>query len=248
MTVEIAEIDRLDCRFADHRWRFAEERAAEIERHWAERRRANPALYDGSVLLACRVERTTGDDGVRALRMSLFKTRFSRFLAWRDFGWPDKTIYNCFSMPAVRARDGAYLIGEMAANHSAAGQRYFPSGTPDPSDIVAGGKIDLIGNLVRELAEETGLAAAQARMATGWTVIFDRQHIACIKRLDFDAPSHALLAKVKAFLASESAPELADAHMVSKLEALPDPRLPAFMVAYLSRALGGADEIPLRAG
>jgi len=33
------------------------------------------------------------------------------------------------------------------------------------------------------------------------------------------------------------------------LTALADPRLPAFMVAYLSRALGGgADEIPRRAG
>lgn len=248
VTVEIAEVDRLDCRFVDHHWRFAEERAAEIERRWEERRRANPALYDGAVLLASRVERVIGEDGVCALHMSLFKTRFSRFLAWRDFGWPDKTIYNCFSMPAVRARDGAYLIGEMASSHSAAGRRYFPSGTPDPSDIVADGKIDLIGNLVRELAEETGLAAAQARMATGWTVIFDRQHIACIKRLDYDAPSHDLLAKVKAFLASESAPELADALMVSTSEALSDPRLPAFMVAYLSRALGEADEISLRAG
>ncbi|WP_246657257.1 NUDIX hydrolase [Methylocystis sp. B8] len=239
MTVEIAEVDRLDCRFVDHHWRFAEERAAEIERHWQERRRVNPALYDGSVLLACRVELITSEDGARILRMSLFKTRFSRFVAWRDFGWPDKTVSNCFSMPAVRARDGAYLLGEMAPSHSSAGQLYFPCGTPDPSDIVAHGKVDLVGNLVRELAEETGLVVAESRAAAGWTVIFDRQHIACIKRLDFDAPSQALLAKVKAFLASESAPELADALMVSTLEALSDPRLPAFMVAYLSRAFGG---------
>lgn len=248
MTLEIMEVDRLDCRFVDHRWDFAEDGSARIERHWEERRRANPTLYDGSVLLACRVARVIGEDGARTLRMSLFKTRFSRFLAWRDLGWPDKSVYNCFSMPAVRARDGAYLLGEMGPNHSFAGQLYFPCGTPDPSDIVAGGGVDLAGSLERELAEETGLAAAEARAAANWTVIFDRQNIACIKRLDFDAPSHALIAKVRAFLASESAPELADVRMISNPESLSDHRLPVFMAAYLSRALGEADEIPRRAG
>lgn len=249
MTLEILEVDRLDCRFVDHHWGFAIERIDMIERHWRERRRANPALYDGWVLLASRVSRAIGEDGARILRMSFFKTRFSRFIAWRDLGWPDKSIYNCFSMPAVRAHDGAYLVGEMGPSHSFAGQLYFPCGTPDPSDIVAGGGVDLAGSLARELAEETGLDAAKARgAAANWTVIFDRQNVACVKRLDFDAPSQALAAKVKAFLAAERAPELADAHMISSPEALSDVRLPPFMVAYLMRALGGADEIPLGAG
>jgi 8-oxo-dGTP pyrophosphatase MutT (NUDIX family) len=248
VTLEIVDVDRLDCRIVDHRWGFAEERSAMIEDHWEERRRANPALYDASVLLACRVAPVIGEDGARILRMSLFKTRFSRFLVWRDLGWPDKSIYNCFSMPAVRARDGAYLLGEMGPSHSFAGQLYFPCGTPAPSDIVAGGCVDLDGSLVRELVEETGLEATAARAAANWTVVFDRQNIACIKRLDFDAPSQALAAKVRAFLAAERAPELADAHMISSPEALSDARLPVFMVAYLMRALGGADEIPRRAG
>jgi 8-oxo-dGTP pyrophosphatase MutT (NUDIX family) len=248
VTVDILEVDRLECRFVDHHWGFAEERSAMIERHWEKRWRANPALYDGLVLLACGVSRAIGEDGARILRMSFFKTRFSRFLVWRDLGWPDKSIYNCFSMPAVCARDGAYLLGEMGPRHSFAGQLYFPCGTPDPSDIVAGGRVDLAGSLARELAEETGLDAAEARAAANWTVVFDRQNVACIKRLDFDAPSQALAAKVRAFLASESAPELADAHMISSSAALSDARLPAFMVAYLMRAFSGTDEIPLRAG
>ncbi|MGE0195722.1 MAG: NUDIX hydrolase [Methylocystis sp.] len=248
MTVEVLDLDRLDCRFVDHRWRFAEERSVEIGRHWEERRRRNPTLYDGRVLLACQVECAIDDDRARVLRMSLFETRFSHFLAWREFGWPDETVYNCFSMPAARSRDGAYLLGEMGPSHSYAGRLYFPCGTPDPSDIVAGGRVDLFGSLVRELAEETGLDAAQARPAPGWTAVFDRQFVACVKRLDFDASAQALLTGVRAFLARESAPELADAHMFAGPETLADPRLPGFMVAYLSRTLGGADEIPLSAG
>lgn len=240
MTTRIFDVDQLDCRLVAHRWRFDETRALDIDRQWEESRRVNPALYDGSVLLACRAEERVGAGGARVLRMELFETRFSRFLAWRDFGWPDETVYNCFAMPAVRACDGAYLLGEMGPSHSSAGQIYFPGGTPDPSDIVSGG-VDLLGSLVRELFEETGLVAMEGRAAPGWTVVCDRQRIACIKRIDWDAPAEALLARVRAFLAAERAPELADAHMISKLEALGDPRLPAFMVAYLARELSGMD-------
>lgn len=238
MTTRVFDVDRLDCRFVEHRWRFEETHAREIDRHWAERRRANPELYDGPVLLARCAEEILDAYGDRVLRMELFETRFSRFLGWRDLGWPDETVYNCFAMPAVRACDGAYLLGEMGPSHSCAGQLYFPGGTPDPSDIVENGGVDLVGSLVRELAEETGLVARDGRAAPGWTAIFDGQRIACIKRIDWDAPADALLARVRAFLAAERAPELVDAHMVSKLEALADPRMPAFMVNYLARALG----------
>lgn len=241
MTTQVLAVDRLDAHIVEHRWAFDAARAQEIDRHWEARRRVNPALYDGAVLLGRRVELLNDADGARVLRMELFETRFSRFLAWRDFGWPDEAVYNCFAMPAVRSSDGAYLLGEMGSAHSAAGQLYFPGGTPDPSDILAGGRVDLEGNLIRELAEETGLAAHEGRAAPGWSVVFDRRRVACIKRLDWEAPAAALLARVRSFLAAEQAPELADAHMIGEPAALADSRLPAFMVAYLAEALAGAD-------
>lgn len=236
MSIEprIVDVDRLDCRLVDHRWRFAEARASEIDRHWAARCAQNPALYDGPVLLACRAE-VVARDGARVLELDAFETRFSRFLSWRDFGWPDETVYNCFAMPAVRAMDGAYLVGEMGPGHSAAGQRYFPAGTPDPSDVVAGGAVDLDGSLVRELGEETGLPAQEGLAAPGWTVIFDRQRVACIRRIDWPAPAEEIRARVRRFLAAEANPELCDVHMMPP-GAPDDPRLPAFMAAFLSRA------------
>lgn len=229
----IVDVDRLDCRLVAHRWDFAEAQAGEIDRRWAERIRDNPSLYDGPVLLACRAE-VDEEAGARVLRLDAFETRFSRFLVWRHLGWPDESVFNCFAMPAVRSTDGAFLVGEMGAGHSAAGQRYFPGGTPDPSDIVAGGAVDLMGSLVRELAEETGLPAAEGVPAPGWTVIFDRQRIACIKRFDWPAPAAALRERVRAFLAAEAAPELSDVHMIPPGRH-DDPRLPAFMVDFLAR-------------
>lgn len=234
MEPSIAGVDRLDCRLVAHRWAFAEAEAAAIDRHWAERVARNPTLYDGPVLLACRAEIDV-EAGARVLRLDAFETRFSRFLGWRDFGWPDQSVFNCFAMPAVRSSDGAYLVGEMGPGHSAAGQRYFPAGTPDPHDVIEGGVVDLPGSLARELREEAGLPAAEGVAAQGWTVIFDRQRVACIKRIDWPQPASALRERVLGFLGQEAEPELSDVHMLAP-GVHDDPRLPAFMAAFLARA------------
>ncbi len=234
MQPRFAEVDWLDCRLVAHRWAFAEAEAARIDAHWAERLARTPAMYDGPVLLGRRAE-IEADAGARVLRLEVFETRFSRFLAWRDFGWPDTSVYNCFSMPAVRSTDGAWLVGEMGPSHSAAGLRYFPGGTPDPQDVLEGGVVDLMGSLTRELGEETGLPADEGVAAAGWTVIFDRQRVACLKRIDWPAPAEAIRARVRRFLDAEAEPELSDVHMVAAGRH-DDPRLPSFMAAFLARA------------
>lgn len=232
----LALVDDLDCRMTRFDWSFDRDRQEEIDRHFALCRRAKPALYDGRVLLARRAEIVARGDA-RTLEIDAFETGFSRFLAWRDFGFADKAVTNFFSMPAVRSSDGAYLLGEMGPGHSSAGAIYFPGGTPDPSDVTQGGRIDLFGSLTRELAEETGLDARDGVCATGWTAVFDRQYVACIKRVDWPESAAALAARARAFIAADAAPELSDIHMISNIAQVADPRLPAFMTAYLRWAL-----------
>lgn len=235
-TMRVFDVDRLDCRFVAHRWAFSEERADEIDRFWAARAAENPKLFDGPVLLACRMQEQEAPDGAAVLAMDLFETRFSRFLAWRDFGWPDRSVFNCFAMAAVRSSDRAFLLGEMGPSHSSAGQIYFPGGTPDPNDIVSDGGVDLAGSLARELTEETGLRIEEGRAQKNWTVIIENQRIACVKRVDFRVSAATLRGKVDAFIAGETAPELCGAHFLSRADQLVNPRLPGFMVGYLAYA------------
>lgn len=234
--VKLARVDRLDCVVEDHDWEFDRRRSVEINAHWANRVSAKPALYDGRVLLARRVEERTEQGARKVLAVGFFETRFSRFLAWRDFGFPDSNVYNCFAMAALRSADGAFLLGEMGAHTANAGHIYFPAGTPDPSDA-RNRVVDLEGSLRRELFEETGIAAADARLAEDWTVVFAGQRIACIKIISSQEPASAILARAEHYLASEKEPELARAHMVSRRTQLQDPRLPDFIRGFLQPLL-----------
>ncbi|MGA8170586.1 MAG: NUDIX hydrolase [Methylocystis sp.] len=232
----ILRVDRLACRLAPRHWEFDRDAGGEIAAHWRDRTKINPSLYDGRVLLASRVETRVDADNLTVLEVDFFETRFSRFLAWRDFGFPDREVYNCFSMPALRSIDGGFLLGEMGAGHSSAGQLYFPCGTPDLSDIV-GETVDLGGSIVRELAEETGVSITRRMFAPDWRIVFDGQRVACVNIVDWPEPAHLLLARVERHIAAEEKPELAGARVVLRREELADRRIPGFMAAFLEREL-----------
>lgn len=231
MEIEIAAASTLHCVLEPHDWAFDRLRGAEIDAHWAERRAAVPALYDGPVLLAHSVSR-----GETALGVKFFETRFSRFLAWRDFGFPDAGVYNCFSMPALRSADGAFLLGEMGADHSAAGAIYFPAGTPDPSDL-RDGMVDLEANLLRELEEETGIAPQEARLSPDWTIVYAGPRVACMRIAQSPLSAAELEMRVNSYIASQKKPELAGVRMVARRAELAEPRMLGFIRRFLEPLL-----------
>ena len=151
----IHRVTSLDLPVETWSWPFAEARRAEISAHFAEKQRDKPKMWNGRVLLG----RNPVFAGER-LSASYFETDFASFLAWRDWGFPDKDVFNGFGMGALRCADGAFVLGEMGQHTSNAGRIYFPSGTPDLDDI-SDGAVDISGSVARELEEETGLAAGR---------------------------------------------------------------------------------------
>jgi 8-oxo-dGTP pyrophosphatase MutT (NUDIX family) len=233
----IVQVDELDLDFEPRSWPFAVQRADEIARHWRERSAAQPKLYDGRVLLLGAHEFITRRDGAAVLRGSYFEASFSAFLAWRDFGFPDAEVCNAFSMAALQSSDGAFLLGEMDAHTANAGSIYFAAGTPDPQDIVAR-KVDLTASVERELQEEIGLAPSEVTMAPGWTLVYAPPRIACMKAMRIDIAALQAKARIEAFLARETEPELARMHVVGTVSDIDALRSPAFIVDYLQHVLG----------
>ena len=103
----IHRVTTLDCTVDDWRWPFAEDRRAEIDAHFAGLRANNPALWNGRVLLG-RAPRFEAD----GFSATYAETDFASFIAWRDWGRPDRDVFNGFGMGALRSSDGAFLLGE----------------------------------------------------------------------------------------------------------------------------------------
>lgn len=209
-------------------WPFAEERRAEIEAHFADQQRARPSLWNGRVLLGRDPVFTDG-----RLAATYFETDFASFLAWRDWGFPDPTVFNGFGMGALRTSDGAFVMGEMAHHTANAGRIYFASGTPDLDDV-RDGTLDIPGSVIRELAEETGLLPADYLAETDWHCVVTGHSIAMIQILDLDMPGEAVRARIEANLADQDEPELSAIHLVRGMDDL-TPTMPRFVTAFIAQ-------------
>lgn len=228
-----AVVCRLEIAIAAHEWRFPHDHADRIEAHWSALRRRKPGLFDGAVLLF----RDLAVEGDRLVG-SAFVVGYKSFLCWRDFGYPGERVHNLFAMPALRASDGAYMVGRMSAGTANAGRLYFPAGTPEPSDAGAGGQVDFNANILRELHEETGIGAGEVQLDDRWTVLFAGPLVACMKIARAPFTAAALTDRVARFVAGQGEPELDELLAVRGAGDLDPAHMPAFMVHYLRGALG----------
>jgi len=226
MPFPVVRLTRTELRLAPRPWPFAQQRRAEIDAHFAHLSSANPHAFNGRVLL---LHEFAIGDGV--LHGAYFETDFASFIAWRDWGWPDQSVRNCFGQAALRGADGAYLLGVMAAHTLNAGRIYFPSGTPDPSDVT-GDRVDLAGSVLRELTEETGLAATDVAVEAGWHAVLAGPRLAMLKPVRSPLPAPELRARILAHLAADVHPELADVRIVRGPADLDD-MMPEFIRDYL---------------
>jgi hypothetical protein len=207
-------------------WPFAETRRAEIDAHFADKQREKPALFNGRVLLGRNLV-FAGD----RLSASYFETDFASFLAWRDWGFPDASVFNGFGMGALRCADGAFVLGEMGQHTSNAGRIYFPSGTPDLNDI-RDGTVDISGSVVRELEEETGLSPGEYEIEAHWHCVYTGPALAMIRMLRVDMPGEGLRDRIVANLAAQHQPELSAIHLVRGAHDLTS-AMPRFVTAFI---------------
>jgi 8-oxo-dGTP pyrophosphatase MutT (NUDIX family) len=204
----IHRVTTLDLRLERWAWPFADERRADIDAYFAIKQRERPQLWNGRILLARNPLFTRDRFSAR-----YFETDFASFLAWRDWGCPDGSVFNGFGMGALRCADGAFVLGEMGDHTANSGRIYFPSGTPDPDDIKHGA-VDIPGSVTREVEEETGLTSADYRAAAHWNCVVSAAAVAMIRILDVDITGEALRARIETNLAGQCQPELARIHLV----------------------------------
>ncbi len=222
----IHRVTTLDLPLQPWSWPFATAHRAEIDAHFADQQREKPKIWNGRILLARNPVFTDG-----RFSAAYFEADFASFLAWRDWGFPDKSVCNGFGMGALRCSDGAFILGEMGRHTANAGRIYFPSGTPDLNDI-AHGAVDIAGSVAREIEEETGLTPADYQAGACWDCVVVGVSVAIIKTLQVDMPGESLRARIEANLARQHQPELSAIHLVRGLSDL-TAAMPRFVTAFL---------------
>lgn len=202
MSLVVRRASGVVARFLSGSSPFEAERAQEIAAAWRAALERRPKMFDGRILLADRVD-VAGD----TLGVDFREAAFSTLVWLRGEGASETRLFNVFGAAAVISRDGAALLGRMAPHTANAGQVYFPCGTPDLGDV-SGGAVDLEGSIVRELAEETGLAAPVVRATEDAVVVFDGRLVGLIRRFETDLDASDLKAAALGHLAAEREPEL----------------------------------------
>jgi 8-oxo-dGTP pyrophosphatase MutT (NUDIX family) len=224
--VAIHRVTQLDLKCEKWTWPFAVERRADIDAHFAHQQAGKPKLWNGRVLLG-RNPAFSGD----RFSADYFEADFASFLAWRDWGFADNSVFNGFGMGALRGSDGVFVLGEMAGHTANAGRIYFPSGTPDLDDL-RDGIVDIAGSVAREVEEETGLTAVDYRADAHWDCVVSDAAIAMMRILNVDITGKALRQKILANLARHTSPELSAIHLVRDASDV-TPAMPRFVTAFI---------------
>jgi 8-oxo-dGTP pyrophosphatase MutT (NUDIX family) len=207
--IKLVPISSLDLRLRSGSWAFAEAERPRIAEHWRKLVDDNPKIWNGNVLICTRVELKE-----RELSGDFIKTDYASFVAWRDWDWPDKTVWNVFGSAAVLSSDRAVLYGRMAGHTLNAGKVYPPGGSLEMMDVTTDGRVDVMGSIIRELEEETGLKAADAEKGE-LLAIFDCHRLSVAQVFHFTDTADVLAGKVRHYLHSAHEDELSDIEIIT---------------------------------
>lgn len=230
---EIVALDRVEANVEAFDWCFARERADEIAAHWAGISAGKPAMFNGRIMLQ---HRAAIKDGV--FHAGYFEADYAAFMSWRDFGHPGPMIRNGFAMAALRAADGAFLLGRMGDHTANPGKVYFAAGTPDREDARPDGTLDLAGSVTRELCEETGLALDEISVEERWTAVIVPGRVAFMRPVGIDLAAEAARDMMLGRIAQQDEPELSDIVIVRNLADCAAYDMPPFMTSYLAHIFG----------
>ena len=231
--LSIHRVTTLDLTYEPWTWPFAMENREAAKEHFAAQQAKKPALFNGKVLLM-REPKVVGD----RLVARYFEADFATYLTWRDFGFPGEGIFSGFGMGALRDPDGTYLMGEMSPHTANGGRVYFPSGTPDPSDLV-GDRVDIEGSIVREVEEETGLTPADYTVRPGFHCVIAKPAVAIVQLLELKQSAAAVKRAILKTIAQEELPEFSDVHLIRNAADI-TATMPRYVAAYIREVAGNA--------
>lgn len=207
----IFPVTGIDLRVMDGPHPYCISEQVAISANWAEELAANPALYDGRMLLPRAIAIENG-----VIRGESHIVPFSAFLLWRKTRPVDLALH-LFGLPVIVSSDGAVIAIRMGKHTSNPGRVYCAAGSLDPDDI-RDGICDMDCNMAREVLEETGVALADAENVSEFHALHDRGVITVLRIYRFAETAAELIERIGRHIAEDPEPEIDEALAIRNAE------------------------------
>lgn len=215
----IVPVDVVDVRLDPEPHPFETANAAAIEENWRAETQANPSLFDGTVVLLSRLAYDAGRFEGRC-----HAVRYATFMHWRRER-ANTAAGHVFAHAMLVSRDNALVAIRMAANTVNAGRIYFAAGSFEPVDF-ADGAADVDFNMIREVAEETGLDISSVRRGVRYYALSTERGTVLFRRYFLDENADQIARRIEVFVAGEMDPEISGPVIIRSADDLPDGLMP----------------------
>lgn len=208
----------------------------EIEANWIAEQAANPALFNGDML----IHRDIRVDADGRLVATGHLTPYAAMLWWRKQA--DRPIAeHLFPIAVPITTDGAILAIEMAAKTANAGRVYCAAGSLDAHDIIDG-KVDLDANMMREVAEETGIDLSAATPVGGYLGVRVFRAVTLFRTFLLPYDADEACARVRHHMETDHEQEIAGP-VIIRDKSRDGRNYPAFMPPIIDRIFSGDSPI-----
>ena len=233
----------MDCQLmvSGNDWAFAREHAGLIEAHWQKRRVTNPGYFNGVVYAMADEDRADLRRAVEGgvLSAQMVATDFKSFLYWKEAGYPKAGVRDAFGSAILRSREGHVILGRQRPGNINGGQAYLPGGFIDQRDVSADGTIDIGASIARELAEETGLTAAEVDTVPGFRIIWIGHQVSMAREFSSTLSADELRAVILSRIGADGEAELVDIVIARSLADLHGANVPPYTALALEHVFAG---------
>ncbi|MBN9548286.1 MAG: hypothetical protein J0H31_05230 [Alphaproteobacteria bacterium] len=211
----ILPVDAIDVRLDPGPHPFALSNAQAIAENWRQEMAANPALFDGTVVLlselAYRDSRLVG---------RCHAVNYSTFMLWRKRR-ENSGAEHAYAHAMLVAGDNALVAIRMGPHTVNAGRVYFAAGSFEPVDF-RDGLVDVDFNMIREVGEETGLDLSAAERGQRYHALSTASGTVIFRRYRVAEPADQLARRISAFVAREDEPEIEGPIIIRDAADLPE--------------------------
>jgi 8-oxo-dGTP pyrophosphatase MutT (NUDIX family) len=212
-------VDAVDVRLAPSAHPIERGNAEAIAENWRREIAARPALFDGEMVLLSRLSWRD-----RVLSDVCHKVRYSTFLFWR--ATRAGTAAHCFAHAMPVSSDGALVAIRMGGHTINGGKVYFAAGSFEPEDFFADGQVDVLGNMAREVGEETGIDLTGLPRDAGYQAVSMREGTVVVRRFFLPWTAEDIAGRIARFVAAEAEPEISGPVVIRSADDLPEGLMP----------------------